>query len=77
MLVTSDRLVAHVPVVGEILERLALSLWDEKGREDTKQHEESEDLHDVVEPWVSVGLGGTAGTERSDGSLGNDRTNLS
>lgn len=34
----------------ELLEGLALRLWDEEGCEDTEEHEQGEDLHDVVQP---------------------------
>jgi len=43
----------------------------------TAEHEESVDLHDVVEPWVGVGLGGVAtGAKRTNEHLGEDRANL-
>ena len=67
-------------LTSELLEGLALGLWDEKGGEDTAQHEESEDLDDVIEPWVlsssSGARGGTASTERTNDGLGDDRANL-
>lgn len=39
----------------KFLESLALSLWDQERGEQTTNHEESEDLHDVVEPrrWAA------------------------
>ena len=41
------------------------------------QHEERENLHDVVEPWVGVlGGGCTLSTQRAEDGLGNDSTNL-
>jgi len=64
-------------LTGELLESLALGLWDEESGEDTHEHEESEDLHDVVEPWTWVGGGDdTTDTQRSDGSLGDDSADL-
>lgn len=64
-------------LTGEFLERLSLGLWDQKGGEDTAQHEQSVDLKDVVEPWRGVGLGSTADTEGTNDDLGNDGTNFS
>jgi len=32
----------------ELFEGLALSLWNQKGGENTAQHEQREDLHDVI-----------------------------
>jgi len=48
-----DRVVAGRAwnLTGQLFEGLALGLGDEKSREATAQHEEGEDLHDVVEPW--------------------------
>lgn len=60
----------------KLFERLALRLGDEEGGEDTAQHEQREDLQDVVEPWRAVFLGGAAGTERTDETLGDDCTDL-
>jgi len=65
-------------LTSELLESLALGLWDQQGSEDTEQHEEREDLENVVQPWRCVGGGDmSAGTERSDGGLGDDGTDLS
>lgn len=63
-------------LTSELLKSLALGLWDEESGEATEKHEEGEDLEDVVQPWVGVGGSGTAGTERSNGGLGNDRADL-
>lgn len=61
---------------GELLEGLALGLGDEEGGEAAEQHEEGEDLEDVVEPWRGVGLGHTTSSERGNGSLGDNGTDL-
>lgn len=60
----------------ELLESLALGLGDEEGGEDADEHEESEDLHDVVEPWGAVGGGSTAGVQGAEGDLSDDSANL-
>jgi hypothetical protein len=74
---TSDALVTHVPILGQVLERAALGLGNEQRSEDTREHERGEDLHDVVEPRGGVGGGGVAAnTERRDGTLRDDGTNL-
>lgn len=52
----------EVVLARQLFEGLALGLWDEESGEDTAEHEECVDLHDVVEPWVGVGLGSAAGT---------------
>lgn len=64
-------------LASELLKSLALGLGDEKRSEDTAQHEEGEDLDDVVQPWRGVGGSGTADTERTDQDLGDDGTDLS
>jgi hypothetical protein len=77
MLSTSDRLITHVPVLSQVLKSAALGLRDEKGGKDTREHEGGEDLHNVVEPWAGVGLCNVAtGSERRDGSLGDNGTDL-
>jgi hypothetical protein len=74
----SDALVAHIPVHGEVLEGTTLGLGNEEGGEDTRKHESGENLHDVVEPWAWVVCGGvTTNAEGRDGTLSDDRTNLS
>jgi hypothetical protein len=72
-----DALITHVPILCEVLKGPPLSLRNEKCGEDTSEHESREDLHDVVEPWVRVVLGGATSAQRGDGTLGDDRTNLS
>jgi hypothetical protein len=57
---------------GQLLEGLALGLGDEEGGEDTAEHEQGVDLHDVVEPGALVGGCCAAGAERSDEDLGDD-----
>lgn len=56
----------------KLLESLALSLGDQKGGEATEEHEQSVDLHDVVEPGGLVGRSGAAGAEGTDEDLGDD-----
>ena len=62
-------------LASEFLEGLALGLGDEKGGEDAAQHEQGEDLHDVVEPrggvfgcWVALGSQGPEHDLRDDGA---------
>lgn len=61
----------------EFLERLALGLGNQEGGKDTAKHEESEDLHDMLEPG---GGGGTSRcttvNERSEDTLSDDSTNF-
>src|SRR5258708_1972083 len=44
----------------ELLKRLPLRLRDQQRREDTAEHEQREDLHDVIEPGRRVLLGDRA-----------------
>lgn len=61
----------------KFLEGLALGLWDESSGEDTAQHEEGEDLKDVVEPRAFGGAGrGTLLTEGTEDALGDDGADL-
>jgi hypothetical protein len=77
VLSTRDCLVTHVPVLSQVLKSAALGLRNEQGGEDTREHEGREDLHDMVEPRAGVGLGDiSTGSERRDGSLGDDGTDL-
>lgn len=57
----------------QLLESLPLGFWNQQRRKYAAQHEEREDLHDVVEPW-SVGAVGwcTARVEWADDDLRND-----
>jgi len=64
-------------LTSEFLEGLSLGLRNEQSGEDTAEHEEGKDLHDVVEPWGRVGRGWvTLGSERAEHALGDDGTNL-
>ena len=64
-------------LASKLLKSLALGLGNEKGGEDTAQHEEGEDLHDVVEPRRRIGGGWvTLGSERSEDSLSNNGADL-
>ena len=63
-------------LASKLLEGLALGLRDEERSEDTAEHEESEDLEDVVEPRRSVGGSGTANTEGANDDLSDDGTDL-
>jgi len=59
-------------LTSQLLQSLPLGLGHQQGGEDTTEHEERVDLHDVVEPRGGVGGGGSLGTERADEDLGND-----
>lgn len=59
-------------LASKLLESLALGLGDQKSGEAAQQHEQSVDLHDVVEPGALVGGSGAAGAERADEDLGDD-----
>jgi hypothetical protein len=62
---------------GKLLEGLALGLGDEERSEDTEEHEEGEDLEDVVQPRRRVGGSGlSANTEGTNNDLSDDGTNL-
>lgn len=74
--VSSDRLVAHVPVVREVLEGAALGLRDEESGKDTCKHESGIDLHDMIEPWVGILSSRTACTKWCNGSLSDDAANF-
>nr|POE48707.1 hypothetical protein CFP56_38803 [Quercus suber] len=67
-------------LAGELLEGEAFGLGDEEGGEEAEQHEEREDLQDVVEPGRLVGGGdggvGAPGAERTDEDLGDDGADL-
>lgn len=56
----------------KLLESLALGLGDQKSGEAAEKHEESVDLHDVVEPGGLVGGSCAAGAEGTDEDLGDD-----
>ena len=59
-------------LASKLLESLALGLGDQKGGEATEKHEQSVDLHDVVEPGRLVLGGGAAGAEGTNEDLGDD-----
>ena len=40
-------------LTGELLKGLASGLWDEERGKDTAEHEESKNLHDMIDPWVA------------------------
>lgn len=64
-------------LASKLLESLALGFRDQQCGENTAQHEEGVDFHDVVEPWVRVGLCRvTAGAERTNEHLGDDGADL-
>ena len=61
----------------EFFERLSLGLGDEEGGEDTAQHEEGENLHDMVKPWGCVRTwGSTFCSKGAKDDLGDDGTDL-
>ena len=76
MLSSSDALLAHIPVHGQVLKGAAFGLRNQESGENTSKHEGGEDLHDVVEPWAGVVLCSAAGTEGGDSALSDDGTNL-
>jgi hypothetical protein len=59
-------------LAGQLLESLALGLGDQESGEDTAQHEQGVDLHDVVEPGAFVCGSRAADAEGSDEDLGDD-----
>jgi hypothetical protein len=63
-------------VTGQLFEGLSLGLGNAQCGEDTQEHEEGVDLHDVVLVWVRNGLGGTLGSELGDTGLADDGANL-
>ena len=64
-------------LASKLLESLALGFRDQQCGENTAQHEEGVDFHDVVEPWVRVGLCRvTAGAKRTNEHLGDDGADL-
>lgn len=63
-------------LTGELLKSLALGLGNKESGENTKEHEEGEDLNNVVEPRRSVGSSGTTDTERTNEGLSDDGTNF-
>lgn len=79
MVARSDGIIVGGPghLARQLLERLPLRLGDEQRGEDTAQHEEREDLHDVVQPG-RVGRAGwrTLLTERAEDTLGHDGADL-
>jgi hypothetical protein len=64
----------------KLLKSLASGLWDAESGKDTDEHEESEDLHDMVQPRGSITASGTrlhtTNTERGNSSLGNNGADL-
>ena len=59
-------------LTSQLLESLALGLGDQQSGEDTAQHKQRVDLHDVVEPGALVGRRCASRTEGSDEDLGDD-----
>ena len=59
-------------LASKLLESLALGLGDQESGEAAEKHEESVNLHDMVEPWGLVLGGGAAGAEGTDEDLGDD-----
>ena len=61
----------------KFLKSLALGFWDQQSGEATQQHEKSEDLHDVIEPWSWVGNGNnTLSLEGTEHNLSDDSTDF-
>lgn len=63
-------------LTGQLLEGLALGLGDEESGEDTAQHEQSEDLHNVLEPGSGRGVLGATVNQRAKHTLGDNGANL-
>ena len=63
-------------LASKLLESLALGLRDQKRGETAQEHEQSVDLHDVVEPGRLVLGSSTTGAERTDEDLGDDGADL-
>ena len=64
-------------LASKLFESLALGLRNKKSSEATAEHEEGEDLHDVVEPWGRVSRSNMAlGSKRSKDGLCDDSTNF-
>ena len=59
-------------LASKLLESLALGLGDQESGEATEKHEESVNLHDMVEPWGLVLGGGAAGAKGTDEDLSDD-----
>lgn len=61
----------------QFLQRLALCLGDKQGGEDAAKHEESENLHNMVQPWRCViGSYMALCSQRSKDSLRNNSSHL-
>ncbi len=72
---TTHRVIIRRPrdLTRQLLEGLALGLGDQQRGKDAAQHEEGEDLHDVVEPGRGVGgCGRASGAEGPEDDLGDD-----
>lgn len=64
-------------LTGQLFESLALRLRNQESCEDTREHEDGVNLHDVVKPWGGRRpRRGTTGAERSNENLGNNGTDL-
>lgn len=63
---------------GELFEGLALGLGDQQSREATQQHEQCENLENMIQPWGWVGGGRMPlDSERANDDLSDDGTDLS
>lgn len=65
-----------VVLLSKLLKSLSLGLRNKHRSEDTKQHEQSVDLHDVVEPAVLLVSGAAVVNEGSEHTLSNNGANL-
>lgn len=64
-------------IARQLFEGLSLGLGNAQRGEDTEEHEEGVDLHDVVLVWVGTCFGGGAlGAELGDTGLSNDGADL-
>lgn len=63
---------------GQFFKGLAFRFWNQKSSEDTAEHEEGEDLHDVVEPRGGIRVRrSTLSDERAKDTLGDNGSNFS
>lgn len=65
-----------VVLLTEVFQSLALGFGNQQSGTNSEKHEQSVDLHDVVEPAVRLALGAVVVDQRSNDNLGNNGTNL-
>lgn len=69
---------AHSIVIfrAKLLQTFAARLRNEKRREAPKQHEQGENLQNVIQPRIRIGLGRSARAQRGNSALSYDGPNL-